>query len=99
MVEPIDGDFQHVEGALAAHLLRRDEAPQRLQRLAHDGDRRLEGVGVVLRRKADALGRSAEHTSELQSLMRISYAVFCLKQKNQQYTHHNTCTHRNTYKI
>src|SRR3546814_995196 len=30
-------------------------------------------------------GRSAEHTSELQSLMRISYAVFCLnKQKKQQ---------------
>src|SRR3546814_3441581 len=28
--------------------------------------------------------RSEEHTSELQSLMRISYAVFCLKQKNQQ---------------
>src|SRR3546814_9411620 len=27
--------------------------------------------------------RSAEHTSELQSLMRISYAVFCLKQKNK----------------
>src|SRR3546814_13580433 len=29
----------------------------------------------------DALHRSEEHTSELQSLMRISYAVFCLKQK------------------
>src|SRR3546814_1832610 len=29
------------------------------------------------------LGRSEEHTSELQSLMRISYAVFCLKQKKQ----------------
>src|SRR3546814_5019801 len=29
-----------------------------------------------------ALGRSEEHTSELQSLMRISYAVFCLKKKN-----------------
>src|SRR3546814_8987526 len=28
------------------------------------------------------LGRSEEHTSELQSLMRISYAVFCLKKKN-----------------
>src|SRR3546814_9164165 len=28
--------------------------------------------------------RSEEHTSELQSLMRISYAVFCLKQKKQQ---------------
>src|SRR3546814_4590372 len=27
------------------------------------------------------LGRSEEHTSELQSLMRISYAVFCVKQK------------------
>src|SRR3546814_4417503 len=29
-------------------------------------------------------GRSEEHTSELQSLMRISYAVFCLKKKNNQ---------------
>src|SRR3546814_1764407 len=29
-----------------------------------------------------ANGRSEEHTSELQSLMRISYAVFCLKKKN-----------------
>src|SRR3546814_7017592 len=31
--------------------------------------------------------RSEEHTSELQSLMRLSYAVFCLKQKNTQPTH------------
>src|SRR3546814_5274294 len=30
-----------------------------------------------------AVGRSEEHTSELQSLMRISYAVFCLKKKTQ----------------
>src|SRR3546814_7382711 len=29
--------------------------------------------------------RSEEHTSELQSLMRISYAVFCLKKKKQKY--------------
>src|SRR3546814_2697749 len=29
-------------------------------------------------------GRSEEHTSELQSLLRISYAVFCLKKKNRQ---------------
>src|SRR3546814_5727223 len=44
--------------------------------------------------------RSEEHTSELQSLMRISYAVFCLKKKNntktnryitgQTYSQHNT---------
>src|SRR3546814_7274427 len=31
--------------------------------------------------------RSEEHTSELQSLMRISYAVFCLKKKNTTNTH------------
>src|SRR3546814_5735821 len=35
--------------------------------------------------------RSEEHTSELQSLMRISYAVFCLKKKKKQ--KHNTYTH------
>src|SRR3546814_6619023 len=34
--------------------------------------------------------RSAEHTSELQSLMRNSYAVFCLKKKQKQ--HHNAST-------
>src|SRR3546814_8234002 len=35
-------------------------------------------------------GRSEEHTSELQSLMRISYAVFCLKKKkNRNITHKN----------
>src|SRR3546814_3604128 len=33
--------------------------------------------------------RSEEHTSELQSLMRISYAVFCLKKKNNNH-HHTT---------
>src|SRR3546814_2326932 len=32
-------------------------------------------------------GRSGEHTSELQSLMRISYAVFCLKKQNIPDTH------------
>src|SRR3546814_7334357 len=32
-------------------------------------------------------GRSEEHTSELQSLMRISYAVFCLKKKITTYMH------------
>src|SRR3546814_3055134 len=32
----------------------------------------------------DLVKRSEEHTSELQSLMRISYAVFCLKKKTQQ---------------
>src|SRR3546814_9153670 len=35
--------------------------------------------------RAARLLRSEEHTSELQSLMRISYAVFCLKKKKQHY--------------
>src|SRR3546814_9709989 len=34
--------------------------------------------------------RSEEHTSELQSLMRISYAVFCLKKKNKHHTTQQT---------
>src|SRR3546814_2716004 len=34
-----------------------------------------------------AHARSEEHTSELQSLMRISYAVFCLKKKNRKQRH------------
>src|SRR3546814_9545988 len=40
--------------------------------------------------------RSEEHTSELQSLMRISYAVFCLKKKNTQYHHTNYIIHTKT---
>src|SRR3546814_4822427 len=39
------------------------------------------GHGWIPRRSS---GRSEEHTSELQSLMRISYAVFCLKKKNNR---------------
>src|SRR3546814_1735381 len=47
----------------------------------HRARLRLEpGVGQEARRLGD---RSEEHTSELQSLMRISYAVFCLKTKKQ----------------
>src|SRR3546814_7324288 len=41
-------------------------------------------AGLALAR-ADA--RSEEHTSELQSLMRISYAVFCLKNKKKNHEH------------
>src|SRR3546814_943132 len=45
-------------------------------------------ITVVFSRRAEAKpslrrSRSEEHTSELQSLMRISYAVFCLKKKNE----------------
>src|SRR3546814_7193890 len=55
----------------------------------HDPDARLPeveravtGIGYKLDRlDAPSVDRSEEHTSELQSLMRISYAVFCLKKK------------------
>src|SRR3546814_13068985 len=43
-------------------------------------DPRMRGVNIGDRVKS--LARSEEHTSEFQSLMRISYAVFCLKKKN-----------------
>src|SRR3546814_7836993 len=58
------------------------------------------GGGHRAWRAADlACGRSEEHTSELQSLMRISYAVFCLKKKQTTITVPNTATtHQHTTK-
>src|SRR3546814_1737118 len=56
-----------------------------------------ERVGLFLHRFGiAAVDRSEEHTSELQSLMRISYAVFCLKKKKRHTTIHinNSITHR-----
>src|SRR3546814_8654753 len=46
-------------------------------------DRHRAAVGA---RRLRPSGRSEEHTSELQSLMRISYAVFCLKKKKKKKT-------------
>src|SRR3546814_9763580 len=46
-------------------------------------DERLADVGVDMAWQAAEPGRSEEHTSELQSLMRISYADFCLKKKTK----------------
>src|SRR3546814_142380 len=43
------------------------------------------GLSDAQRNTLRALGRSEEHTSELQSLMRTSYAVFCLKKKQNQH--------------
>src|SRR3546814_6609598 len=53
---------------------------------ALDGEEGVLGIGhrLALGRLADET-RSEEHTSELQSLMRISYAVFCLKKKKMRY--------------
>src|SRR3546814_8996321 len=48
------------------------------------------GVEAAVARALERLERSEEHTSELQSLMRISYAVFCLKKKTILETKHRT---------
>src|SRR3546814_1759235 len=58
--------------------------------------RRLPGASRVrtgvARPSNPVAGRSEEHTSELQSLMRISYAVFCLKKKTKMYTTYEDVT-------
>src|SRR3546814_2362327 len=65
------------EGAEIAFGPRRDgEARRHRMAAAVDQEARLA-------RRDDRRTRSEEHTSELQSLMRISYAVFCLKKKKQ----------------
>src|SRR3546814_8889642 len=61
----------------------------------HDQQRRVAAtLATVLYEVGDrvalyAFNRSEEHTSELQSLMRISYAVFCLKKKKKIHHTHN----------
>src|SRR3546814_4702803 len=51
----------------------------------HRPDGRLESLGRG--QEKNGCERSEEHTSELQSLMRISYAVFCLKKKKEKSQH------------
>src|SRR3546814_2586229 len=68
-----------------AHVILR----YRLEKALIAGDMSLDDLPGEWNRGMQALlgiTRSEEHTSELQSLMRISYAVFCLKKKKQQQT-------------
>src|SRR3546814_4005379 len=73
-----------VRGAVAARRIMGDAARDR--DAAAFGVRRGAGrtAGEPGRSIAAASRRSEEHTSELQSLMRISYAVFCLKKKKKK---------------
>src|SRR3546814_7586082 len=87
-------DLPRCRGARAQRL--RQEVYCRLQRARPDfsGERRIRrrttrmgrGASLPILRMPGQFGRfrSEEHTSELQSLMRISYAVFCLKKKKQK---------------
>src|SRR3546814_4450482 len=54
------------------------------------------GTGSVSDGRKIGFSRSEEHTSELQSLMRISYAVFCLKQKTKDQNIHTSNTRLQT---
>src|SRR3546814_10261873 len=66
------------------------EGDQRHDEEVHAGS--LEEEKADLRRDPGYRERSEEHTSELQSLMRISYAVFCLKKKTNNNTIRSTPT-------
>src|SRR3546814_3367367 len=84
--EAVDAAVEHYRAAAgdaermqAESELRRALQPPRL-RLLTQFNGLPEGVKFLVDLRADLL-RSEEHTSELQSLMRISYAVFCLKKK------------------
>src|SRR3546814_4427317 len=57
--------------------------------LGAEARRRPPGPGLTARKDWTRRFRSEEHTSELQSLMRISYAVFCLKKKKKMKQYHN----------
>src|SRR3546814_2697784 len=65
--------------ALDGRPAREDAGRQRRAGILHRRRRHRVGAGATA--VPGALYRSEEHTSELQSLMRISYAVFCLKKK------------------
>src|SRR3546814_2912105 len=70
-------DLHRLHGAHKARI----GAPRMVQHLREDGQT-VGRVRVARLMRQEGLRRSEEHTSELQSLMRISYAVFCLKKKN-----------------
>src|SRR3546814_10441479 len=77
---------QGVDDLLAEPAVAFQRAAALLQlAVAHQGDGELVGQQLVV----GEAPRSEEHKSELQSLMRISYAVFCLK-KQKHKTEHNT---------
>src|SRR3546814_3652184 len=79
-----------IAGALDQRIVRLVERDRRVERFEVRAAERLGIAEADLDIVADPetrgrVGRSEEHTSELQSLMRISYAVFCLKTKNSIY--------------
>src|SRR3546814_2758295 len=77
--------------ALALRIELRDSAPLIYRTILVPANITLRKLHVTLLWAMGWQGghRSEEHTSELKSLMRISYAVFCLKKKNKQHPHNH----------
>src|SRR3546814_1494176 len=67
------------------------ETDPRQRRIARLGAERIRFAIQLLAQEVEP--RSEEHTSELQSLMRISYAFFCLNKKNEPHTQHKHNIH------
>src|SRR3546814_4954227 len=87
--EIIAGDV--IGGAAVRHDRVAAVASHVLGALAADRHQIFEQHAEIVLGERIAVARSEEHTSELQSLMRISYAVFCLKKKkNPTYRNHLT---------
>src|SRR3546814_10031673 len=87
-IQPIRGYARvYPDGPAVAHLLGYVGAA-RAEQYQESKDPLLIFPGFKIGK--DGLERSEEHTSELQSLMRISYAVFCLKKKTKQQTNNTT---------
>src|SRR3546814_2209518 len=84
-----DAAMVAVIGCRVDGLIRDDLARCRSDRTRNDDiDRLGRGPGAPrLAAEREPIYRSEEHTSELQSLMRRSYAVFCLQKKNNTYKH------------
>src|SRR3546814_2018130 len=86
LTRPVDA-IKHQAKTVTVGISRSDETllqPALVQAVLAAGTARDRLSYKTLRTLADLDPRSAEHTSELQSLMRISYAVFCLQKKKLQ---------------
>src|SRR3546814_9295964 len=90
---PTAGLFMAMQGAPGVSMMSIGRDPDGMLR-ATLAAAKSEEINIVLVALQSA-GRSEEHTSELQSLMRISYAVFCLKKKKKirSLNETNTCTY------
>src|SRR3546814_7684571 len=82
LFEAMAGHLFHLNGRLLPAMLERGWG--RIITIASSGvEQPIPNLALSNGIRMAVLGRSEEHTSELQSLMRISYAVFCLKKKKK----------------